>query len=110
AQVDGVFAEGDGVDAFEQAVQERGGEVGVAEERGPFLVSEVCSKKRAFLSGALIDEAEELVDLIRLGVHIAHFIDDQKVQTRQAVQEQLGGAVGDRGAELVKEVLGFYAA
>ena len=39
-EVDGIF-EGEGVGAFQEAIQERGGEVGIAEECRPFLIAKI---------------------------------------------------------------------
>ena len=74
-KVDGVFTKGDGVDAFHEAIKERGGEVGVAEERGPFLIAEIRCNEGAAFASAFIDQAKELVDLVGFGIDVAELID-----------------------------------
>ena len=62
------------------------GELVLAEECVPVVVVQVCGDDRRFSRVSLVHELEEDVGLFGTEVQVSHFIDDDEVETDEAVE------------------------
>lgn len=96
----------DGVTVLKEARSESGGQRGVAEEFGPFVLLEVGGEESAFAVATVVHETKEIVDLRwQRRINVTELVDEQKVETGETFQEPFGGAIGMRGAEFLEEIL-----
>ena len=54
---------------------------------------------------ALFHDLEEDVALLGTEVEVAHFVDHEQIEAGKALDHGAGGAVGEAGVHVVKEVL-----
>src|SRR5262245_41679570 len=90
-----------------EATEERGDHVFVAEEVQPVVVVQVGRENGRAPTISFLHELEEYVALLGAEAEVPHLVDTEQGDASQAVDELAGGAIGQRGVELVEEILGF---
>jgi hypothetical protein len=90
-----------------QAAEQGGDHVLVAEEVQPVIVIEVGRDNRRAPTIAVLHEFEEEVALLGAEGQIAHFVNAEQRDAGEAIDELAGRAIGERGIQVVEEILGL---
>ena len=96
----------DDVAVVGQAIEERGGHLGVAEHRWPFGEGEIGGHE---YRGAFVEPADQMEQQLTAGLgerQVAEFVDDDEVDTAEPIGEPASAPVPQLGLEAVHQVNG----
>ena len=82
----------------------------IAEQVVPLVEVEVGRDDGTLAGVALLQELEQGVGMLGLEVHVAQFVNDEGIVGGQPLEQAGGGVIGERGVELVDQVLGVVEA
>ena len=99
-----VVAGFDDVAVVRQAIKQRGGHLGIAEDGGPFPECEVGGDNDR---GALVETADEMEEELPAGLgegQIAELVEDDEVEAGQMIGKSALAAVAGLGFQLIDEI------
>jgi hypothetical protein len=109
-QVD-AFVDSHDLAFLKEAAKEGADQRLVSKEASPVIKAKVGGEEGAFSVASNVQEAEEVIDLGRIGRrHVAKFINEQKVNVGETFGDGACGFIGEAGGKLIEEVMGLDGA
>ena len=95
-----------GVAVMAHAVQQGSHHGTVTEEVVPLVIAEIGGNESWPMAVALLHQFEEDIGLFGCDVDVAQFVDEEHIESGQAVEEFTGGAICERSVHFVEQILG----